>query len=669
MAPKTSAKRAPSRNGDSRIAGSGRKKLILAGAAVALAAVAAAWSLAPAKAGASATGAAGASTEGEGLRALGLTFVPHTTYTYALRYASKTKAIPSVGMPGANIQVAGGGAKQMLDGDLDLEGTLAIHAYPSDDAEREGALLGMSLVACKGHFRIGEQPLWPAGECGSIFDHKEFLVRMDRTGRVRGIHAAEGGASLFDYTMRAIVEETQVRLAETPGTQSWVELEPLPQGTVESLYRLLPSSSEADVSIDRIRQRYTALTAASMADTSAIEQSEAAQHRIVIRRDGVIARIEGKEKLAAKTGGEAFLESETALDLAATGQSRDERARPDLSRFTARALEDLPQSRTLHERMLEQRAAGLSWTEALMTLTDYGDAGSLPDHNRFLWRSTALLLLDPKRASDLVEVFENGRPGGKLRGLVLDLLSSVSTPEAQDVMRKLLAGAKAKADPRYIHLVQRMGFVKSPDKESIAFVRRRYAEATTNRNTNERIAAAYVMGSMADNSRKDRDDTTSRELVSELTAALRNAPPSERVHFLRALGNADTSSTFSTFAEHAKSEDPDEREAVAQGLDIPQTPEALGLLLDLAADPDVHVQRAALRSLRRYSLTAPVLVRLVGISEAARFHPDNVRFVLDLVKTYRFVFPREMELLLRSILAHPVDEALVRAAAQQLLDA
>ena len=48
--------------------------------------------------------------------------------------------------------------------------------------------------------------------------------------------------------------------------------------------------------------------------------------------------------------------------------------------------------------------------------------------------------------------------------------------------------------------------------------------------------------------------------------------------------------------------------------------------------------------------------------------PD-VRFVLDLVKTYRFVFPREMELLLRSILAHPVDEALVRAAAQQLLDA
>ncbi len=614
-------------------------------------------------------GARSSGAQADGPTGLAFTFAPNTTYRYALHYASKTKAVPLVGMPGARLE----GAAQTVEGDLELEGTLAMHAYPDgpkDDGE--GTLLGLSLADCKGHFRIGEQSAWRSAVgkdegCRPVFDGKELLVRVDRLGKVTAVHAAEGGASLFDYTMRAIVEEIQVRVTEIPGTSAWVEAEPLPQGNVESLYRLV--SREADgATLERSRQRYLTLSAASMMDGTSVTQDESAQHRIVLA-SGVVERIEGKESLKATTEDKPFLESKTELDLTLRDRVTEERPRPALAHYTKRTLEDMPESKTLRERMLEQRAAGLSWEDALVTITRYGDAGSVPDHNRFLWRTTALLELDPKRAWDLVDVFDGGRPGGKLRGLVLDLLASASTPEAQKVMRKLLASEQAQTDPRYAHLVQRMGFVTAPDKESIAFVKSRYTDATANRRKNERFAAAYTMGSMADRAKSEGDDQTAKELVDDLSRAVRSARPEELVLFLQALANADSASATDTFGTYATHADPNVREAVADALDEPQTPKALALLLDLAGDPDRGVQRAALKSMRRYTLTGPVLLRLAQLAESGRFHPENVRFVVDLVKIYRFALPREEEVLLRALLAGPIDDDLVRAAEQQLLDA
>jgi hypothetical protein len=642
-----------------------RKKL-LAGLVVASAAAAAVIGVRSRHAGSGGATDPKSAAQTTAAKGLAFAFVPNTTYAYALHYGSKTKAVPTVGMPG----MAGG--DQIVEGSLDLEGTLSIHAYP-DDPQDSGTLLGLSLADCKGHFAIGGQAAWPADGCRQVFDGKELLVRVERTGKVTSVHAAEGGASLFDYAIRAIVEETQVRLADVSGMNAWVEAEPLPQGTVESLYRITSREGDGSATLERTRQRYITLSAASMLESSAIVQNESARHRIVLV-DGIIERIEGKETLKATSEDKPLLDSSTELDLEARGRTTDERPRPELSRHAKRTLEDMPESRSLRERMLEQRAAGLSWEDALATISEYGDGGSVPDHNRFLWRTTALLELDPKRAWDLVGIFDGGRAGGKLRGLVLDLLASASTPEAQRVMRQLLASDRAKNDPRYAHLVQRMGFVASPDKESIAFVKGRFAAASadgtrTKAVRNERFAAAYAMGSMADRAKEDGDDASAKSLVDDLSSALRGARPDEVVFFLNALANTDSASAVGTFGTYATSPDPAVREAVADALDEPQTPEALTLLLDLARDPDRAVQRAALRSLRRYTLSAPVILRLAQIAGDGLFLPENVRFVVDLVKTYRFVHPREEELLLRALLAGAIDDDLVRAAVQQLLDA
>lgn len=668
------------------------KKRYVTGAIVVSAAVAGLFGLSAMRQGAAAKGApplgVGPSARGgKAAKALAFAYAPNTTYAYALHYASKTKAVPLVGMPGASLD---GSGDQSVEGNLELEGTLSIHAYPEaprGDGDREadrdrehdadGTLLGLSLADCKGHFAVGGQAAWPADGCRQVFDGKELLVRVDRAGKVKSVHAAEGGASLFDYAMRALVEETQVRLSDVAGIEAWVEAEPLPQGTVESLYRIAATPAvaaaprgEGDerVTIERTRQRYLTLSAASMLDGAAVSQKESALHRVVIA-GGVIERIEGKETLEAKTDEKLLLASTTELELSARGRTADVRPRPDLSRYGKRALEDMPESRSLRDRMLEQRAAGLSWDDALVTIAEYGDGGAVPDHNRFLWRTTALLELEPKRAWDLVRVFDGGGSGGKLRGLVLDLLASASTKDAQAVIRQLLASARATSDPRYVHLVQRMGFVTAPDKESVAFVKSRFTAATAGKKKNERFAAAYAMGSMADRAKEDGDDASARALIAELSAALRDARPEELVLFLNALANTDSPSAIATFARYAGHTDPEVREAVADALDDPPTPEAMALLLDLARDPHRAVQRAALKSLRRYTLTAPVMLRLAQIAADGAFVPENVRFVVDLVKTYRFVLPREEETLLRALLAGRIDDDLVRAAVQQLLDA
>ncbi|MBX3229160.1 MAG: HEAT repeat domain-containing protein [Labilithrix sp.] len=579
-------------------------------------------------------------------------YAPDTTYAYALRYESRSKTVP---------MAASSAMGEAVEGDLSLEGTLEIHAY----GEADGAmLLGYSLHRCKGHFAIGGQSVFGDASCASAFEDRELLVRVDRFGRVVSVHAPAGGASLFDYAMRALVQETQVHLVEVPGTTAWVETETLPQGTVESLYRF-GAHDELSATIERTRPRYTTLGAAAMMRGVAFQHDERGAASIAIAA-GVLARIHGEETLTARAGDRPFLESTTEIELEAQGSRADERGHPDLSAFTTRKLDDMPESTTLHARILEQRAAGLSWAEALDTLSTYGDAGRVPDHNRFLWRTTALLELDPKRAFDLIEVFENGRPGGKLRGLVMDLLASVPTKEAQEVLRRLLASEQAKSDPRYTQLLQRIGFVTSPDKETISFMKAKNAEATAAKNKNERLASAYTLGTLAGQS---EDEVAARAIVDDLTVMLHAAPPNEAAHYLTALGNTRSSAAVPTIAKYAASDDPRVRAAAAGALDHPPVPAALEALLRLVADPDRDVQYAAIRSLDAHKLDASVVFRLAAIANDGKILPSNVRYVLDVVKTYRFVAPREMEALLRALLAHPIDDDLVQAAAQQLLDA
>lgn len=571
-------------------------------------------------------------------------WAPNTTYDYSLHYASKTKALPVVGDNAVGTQI---------DGGLELEGTLSIHAY-SDDGD--AATLSYALSDCKGSFTVSGQPAWP--DCRSVFDGKELLVKVDHFGKVRSVHAPAGGATLFEYTMRALIEETQVRLGGVAGIQSWVEAELLPQGTVESVYRI------EDGRLVRTRASYNSLRAAGMLNGAPVAQSESAKH--VIELDGtVVGKIHGTETLKATSNQHPFLDSKADLDLEKTGEREDDRGAIDLTKFTSRTLEDMPESTSMRQRMLEQRADGLSWESVIEALGEYGEAGKMPDHSKWTWRATALLELDPKRAYDLIPLFEGGRPGGKLRPLLLDLLASVSTPEAQKVMRQLIGSETAKHDPRSAQLVQRLGFMDNPDRETVKFINDRYASAKTAKNKNDRLASAFTLGTVSGKA----DDRDRKDAVETLTKDLEQAPADETVFYLRALANTDSPLALGTYRTNSSANDPEVRAAVADALDEPQLPESLELLMTLLQDQDAEVQRTALKSLRRYKLDGKVVFRLAEIANDGKILPANVRHVLDLVKTYRFVWKAEEEALLRALLAHEIDDVLVRAAAQQLLDA
>ena len=78
----------------------------------------------------------------------------------------------------------------------------------------------------------------------------------------------------------------------------------------------------------------------------------------------------------------------------------------------------------------------------------------------------------------LAIVFEDERTTDDRRTLILDLLASAGTPEAQIVMRRLLALGVARRDSRtFASFVQRLGFMERPDGATLRFVINVYAQS------------------------------------------------------------------------------------------------------------------------------------------------------------------------------------------------
>ena len=74
------------------------------------------------------------------------------------------------------------------------------------------------------------------------------------------------------------------------------------------------------------------------------------------------------------------------------------------------------------------------------------------------------------------------------------------------------------------------------------------------------------------------------------------------------------------------------------------------------------VQGHAIRSLRRHELSDANLRVLAVYARQGRFHPTNLRALLDMTKVYRGVHPGGFHELYASLLAHGVADGEVRAA-------
>jgi hypothetical protein len=322
-------------------------------------------------------------------------------------------------------------------------------------------------------------------------------------------------------------------------------------------------------------------------------------------------------------------------------------------------------SESTARQMLERRAGSLDGEALVSTLTTYANAGTVPDHNNFLWQAPARLTLEPELATTLRDLATADSATSAGRGLLLDLLSQTNTPESARATLETLQHENVRADRMYPILLQRISFVPDPPAAMVSYVTEL---ATTATSFNERTAATYALGSLVaaldNNERTDEADETHATLTRTLAST---DGSDQHVHTLRALANAERIADLPTFIDASRSSNSNIRIAAAAALGPIQTELTTDTLLTLASDAEARVQREAIAALRHHDLGRDALQSLATLAGSDRLDVNNAMPLLDLAKYYAGTHPEAVSAIANAVIGLPVNGT-IRGAAHELLD-
>ncbi len=219
----------------------------------------------------------------------------------------------------------------------------------------------------------------------------------------------------------------------------------------------------------------------------------------------------------------------------------------------------------------------------------------------------------------LAVVFEDEQTSSERRTLILDLLASAGTPEAQIVMRRLLSLGIARRNSRtFASFVQRLGFMERPDGATLRFLVSVYAQSK--HEVHEvRAACAYALGAGAGRAHVwGLTDAAMRAAEVLRFDLLRATSPVEKCALVTALGNAGLESDVGVILRFVEDEDGRVRCAAALALKKMHTTEARSALLGLLVTKDENLAESALSALFEQSLVQEEIVRLAELVLAGR---------------------------------------------------
>lgn len=583
-----------------------------------------------------------------------LSFEPDTLYRYRLDYAAHQTTSP--------LQASGASA---------LTGVGAIEsrvAYVGEVHWRllsridDGWMLGMRLARCESmSLTVAGDDMWPSeASCSARLDPLELVVQLDHRGRVVAVREPDRAPEVWGYLAGYLASELSVTWPSA-SERSYSEREEDMLGTVASVYDVV-DEEPVRLRVVRTRGAYEALDAASWMRTAWSSRGQG-KHHIAFDARGHLESLRGAQTVTGHDDKDAsFLQATRRVSLTFVERARDTSPKPSTTHGALHRVKEARNDERARERTLAARTRGLTADEALSTLSRFASGGQLPDHNLSLWRMTALLELQPTLAESLAPIFTGGNTVARM--LVLDLLASAGTKEAQAVMRTLVASDEAKADPDRHLLSQRLGLLTAPDDETVRFVLQRYEDTDVATETADHFTAAYTLGAIA----RHVDDATGATLRGHLVRELDATDEPARVaSLLSALGNARFADDADRFAAFARHRDADVRLSAANQLGRPATDVGRAALLQLVADPDRGVQKQAIRSLRHHPLVDADFDAMTAIVQTGGLHHTNQRAMVELSKIFRRDAPAGTGALLEALIASKIDDNQVSAAARQLL--
>ena len=290
-------------------------------------------------------------------------------------------------------------------------------------------------------------------------------------------------------------------------------------------------------------------------------------------------------------------------------------------------------SENTQRKILEQQTKGITSSEMLKTLREFGINGKIGDKQLFIMRTVAYLKLYPERTKDLIPLFnENGFSSeGKI--LVMGLLASSGDSKAQEVMRTLLKSDAAKTDELYPLLLQNISMLETPDSRTMDFAEKLYK---TSKESGKFISSSsLIVGSVAGKMIKQGNTAEGMRLNSILVKDLDEAETPEKAEkLLNAIGNAGIAENVKKAAEFAESVNPRIRASVANAVRNTQTEESEKMLLNMLSDKENIVKIQAINTLAIYSLNENHLLQIKDRLHDNTLDPDQYYYLLGLLKKY-----------------------------------
>jgi hypothetical protein len=411
-----------------------------------------------------------------------------------------------------------------------------------------------------------------------------------------------------------IVSQLQLTTGGNGGSQ-WRTEERNNSGVREFTYRRLEDGDDGLLRIEKVPHGYLELWG-----RSAEQLSQKAEGSLLIARNhaGAVQSISGQLDLEGtwKDGSLPPWHSDVTVRLELVHGSERANAQCDsnlLARFRRVTLGENTLEAQAKQQALDSRIGGITAEQMRRDLLAYGNAGRMPDHDRWMWRVMGLLLRDPELARQLGELFKEDDLNDRGRRLILALLRGAGHEIAQEVLVDALSSPAARNSEVYPLMLQEVTLLTDPRAAVGTFISEEYSRQSALKEEQDTephgyYSASYALGAVAGKLKETAPDLA-RRLNGRLRSDLQETTCGQsRTHLLAALGNAGQVENVELLSSHARADyGPLQRIAAIDALRKTQTEASEELLIGTLTDSSKNVANAALASLEQYELTAEQL--------------------------------------------------------------
>lgn len=443
----------------------------------------------------------------------------------------------------------------------------------------------------------------------------EVQIELDAQGRIVAAGVPAGAPDGLVPVVAWLMSGLQ--MAPSGGLPRWSGTEPAPLGDARHDYA--PCDGEPRC-VEKTLVGYARLDAAALSSVT-LAPVVSGSARMTLDEDHVIEHVELREHVDVPDAkGGTLAAAERSMTFVRLSQTAD--APPaDL------ALSPLRQP-TSAERLLTERADGMTAERVLEDLSAHALAAAMPDHSRWLWQVTGLLRLDPTVAPRLRAVFLAMPAGAPGRALVLDVLTHAGTPACQAVLRELLTDPEARRDPHHAAHFQRLALLGAPTAETVELAR--VAHRSGDRPPE---VTSLTLGAVVGSACRTALAEPCREGMSDLRASLHGASDAERkLDVLRALGNAGQPEVEGLVDRFVDADDALLRLGAAAALRKIDTATARRSLVTLAGDEDDRVATRALMALGERPADEETMAGLARLAEGELADPGTAELLVNVLQ-------------------------------------